>query len=59
MQEAVARELEIVEIMADASVAWLRDWNERRGFVYQDERCLARGERVTYLRWMPAERSEG
>ncbi len=58
MQEASARGLCVVEIMADAGVVWLRSWYERRGFVYQDERCLARGERVAYLRWRPPERSK-
>jgi len=58
MQEAQGRDLCAVEIMADANVTWLRTWYERRGFVYQDERCLARGERVAYLRWSPTERSE-
>lgn len=58
MQEARERGLCAVEIMADAEVAWLRVWYERRGFVYQDERCLARGERVAYLRWTRSEGSE-
>ena len=58
MQEARERGLKAVEIMADADVFWLRAWYERRGFLYQDERCLARGERVAYLRWTATERSE-
>ena len=58
MQEAKDRNLSAVEIMADAEVTWLRAWYERRGFDYQDERCLARGEQVVYLRWTLPERSK-
>jgi ribosomal protein S18 acetylase RimI-like enzyme len=58
MQEARKRDLCAVEIMADADETWLRSWYERRGFVYQDERRLSRGERVAYLLWTLSERSE-
>jgi ribosomal protein S18 acetylase RimI-like enzyme len=50
LHEARIRDLHVVEIMADASVPWLRAWYERRGFVYQGERALARRERVAYMR---------